>query len=194
MCPDVILLSVLMKLCDTVECPNEAVCPGVILLSVLTRLCISDRAQAVFLDHVTRLEEVTGDIVLTRCLTEATGDGLVTRGGLPQEREGNPEEGGGRGREGATKRGKHRLEERGEGRTREQCQTAKQPCREKAKRRHSDQEGGEAVGKRKCLFQEERRSCLEKRGKRGKRGVSEKRLKPTDQQNAVRLCIWCDVL
>lgn len=38
---------------------------------------ITDRARAVYLDHVTRLEEVTRDVTLTRSLSESPGDGLL---------------------------------------------------------------------------------------------------------------------
>ena len=40
-------------------------------------LTFSDRARAVYLDHVTRLEEVTRDVTLTRSLSESPGDGLL---------------------------------------------------------------------------------------------------------------------
>lgn len=38
---------------------------------------ITDRARAVYLDHVSRLNEVTGNSLISGSLTEVTGDGLV---------------------------------------------------------------------------------------------------------------------
>ena len=41
-------------------------------------LFVADRARSVYLDHITRLEEVTQDIVTGGGITEGTGDGLVS--------------------------------------------------------------------------------------------------------------------
>lgn len=122
---------------------------------------------------MTRLEEVTQDIVLTRSLTEGTGDGLVTREVRREEFPHLQEEGG---------------REREDGRVK-----LKPPCqvREKMKRKRIHQEKGllqeggvKKGGKRKCPFQEAR---IEERAKR-KPHYEKKagRGEPADQP--VRLC------